>query len=130
MTDNTDHSGLGRNISVLVVEDEFLIAMDLQMILELNGYDVIGPVASIAAALNLLEGEQPDVAVLDVNLRGQPVVPVAERLQRMRVPFVLASAYSSFDFEGHEVLEGAENVRKPISKRHLLEALGRAVGPA
>ena len=53
---------------VLVVEDEALIAMDLQALLEEAGYQVLGPANSSAAALALIDNEEPDVALLDVNL--------------------------------------------------------------
>ncbi len=130
MHDEIDPSGLSHSFSVLVVEDELLIAMDLQLMLEENGYSVIGPATSVDAALRLLEGGRPDVAVLDVNLRGQTVVPVAERLRKLQIPFVVSSAYSSFDFEGSNILDVVENVGKPIYERHLLEALGRAINSA
>lgn len=55
---------------VLVVEDEMMIAFDLQMMLEDNGCRVLGPVASVDSALRLLEDTRPDVAVLDGNLRS------------------------------------------------------------
>ncbi|TIV21379.1 MAG: response regulator, partial [Mesorhizobium sp.] len=66
--------------TVLIVEDEFLIAMDLQSILERRGWRVIGPVGSVAGASRLLERERPAVAVLDVNLGNELVTPVAEQL--------------------------------------------------
>ena len=116
-----------RRLSVLVVEDEFLIALDLEMILRTHGHTVAGLVGSIEAALSLLEDGRPDVAVLDVSLRGKPVVPVARRLLVLHIPFVLASAYRTFDFDGAEALTGADNVGKPISKHRLLDALDRAV---
>ena len=62
--------------AVLVVEDEFLIAMDLECLLERNGWRVLGPAATVKEALRLLDGETPDVALLDVNLRGEMVTPV------------------------------------------------------
>ena len=80
---------------VLVVEDEFLIAMDLELLLQRHGWRVLGPAATVAEALRLLAGETPDVALLDVNLRGEPVTPVAEELRARGVPFVLASAYDT-----------------------------------
>jgi CheY-like chemotaxis protein len=58
---------------VLVVEDEFLIAMDLERTLERHGYRVLGPAATVDAALRLLDGEAPDVALLDVMI-GAPSV--------------------------------------------------------
>lgn len=127
MHDDTVSPAPGRGFSVLVVEDEFLIAMDLETILEQNGHTIVGPACSVDAALRLLERERPDVAVLDVNLRGQPVLPVAERLRNLRIPFVLASAYTAADFDEREALANAENVGKPINKRRLVEALDRAV---
>ena len=54
--------------TVLVVEDEALIALDLQALLEHAGYRVLGPANSPAVAFNLLEANQPDVALLDINL--------------------------------------------------------------
>ena len=115
------------SLTVLIVEDEFLIAMDLTMILEDNGYAVLGPATSVQEALNLLEELRPDVALLDMNLRGELVFPVAKRLRQMDIPFVVASAYTSMDFEGGEVVASAMNIGKPISESHLLEALRCAI---
>ena len=112
----------------LVVEDEFLIAMDLELLLERQGWRVLGPAASVVEALRLLEqGEAPDAALLDVNLRGELVTPVAEALRARGVPFVLASAYDPSDMA--EALAGAVNVGKPTDERRLLAALARAVAP-
>ncbi|ULB12456.1 response regulator (plasmid) [Cereibacter azotoformans] len=130
MPNETPQPRPSRGLSVLIVEDEFLIALDLQMMLEDAGHSVLGPAGTVAAALRLLEGTPPDVATLDLNLRGQLVVPVAVRLRDLQIPFVLASAYASRGFDGSEALAGAENVGKPIHPRRLLDALGRAVGSA
>jgi CheY-like chemotaxis protein len=112
---------------VLVVEDEFLIAMDLEAMLRDHGWRVLGPAATVAEALGLLEdGKMPDVALLDVNLRGETVVPVAEVLRERGVPIVLASAYNHAASMA-DVLAGAPNVGKPARERHLLAALKRAV---
>ena len=113
--------------SVLIVEDEMLIALDIQMMLEDNGFQVVGPAGSVDSALRLLDDIRPDVAVLDGNLRGRPVVPVAQRLRSLQIPFVLSSAYDLFTFDGSEVLAGAENVQKPISEGRLIAALQRAL---
>jgi DNA-binding response OmpR family regulator len=78
---------------VLVVEDEFLIAMDLAGLLQGAGFGVAGPVSSVAAALDCIHAERPDAAILDVSLRGERVTAVAEVLSAIRVPFVLASAH-------------------------------------
>lgn len=112
---------------VLVVEDEPLIALDIQMMLEDHGYGVQGPAGSVEAALALLDRARPDLAVLDLNLRGQLVLPVAERLLVLGVPFILASAYASAEFTGrNRIFADVQRVDKPILERCLLEALGRA----
>ncbi len=94
--------------SVLVVEDEMMVAMDIQMILKENGFRVLGPDSSVGDALRLLDKARADIAMLDVNLRGETVVPVARHVRRMGSPFVLASAYDSFDFGGPRRLPGWE----------------------
>jgi two-component system, response regulator PdtaR len=112
---------------VLVVEDEFLIAMDLELLLRRHGWRVLGPAATVAEALRLLQGETPDVALLDINLRGELATPVAEELRARGVPFVLASAY-----DGHALaaaLAGVPNLGKPTDGRRLLAALRQAVAP-
>ena len=114
---------------VLVVEDEFLIALDLEQLLRRRGWRVLGPAATVAEALQLLRGETPDVALLDVNLRGEPVTPVAAELRARGVPFVLASAYDRLGLLRDAVLAAAPNVGKPTDERRLLAALARAVAP-
>lgn len=116
------------NFSVMIVEDEFLIAMDIEAMLEDNGLKVIGTAASVDGALQLLESTRPDIAVLDGNLRGDSVTPVALRLNELSIPFVLASAYSFKDIDGSDVLAQATNVGKPILEHRLLEALREAMG--
>ncbi len=113
---------------VLVVEDEFLVALDLERLLRRHGWRVLGPAATVAAALRLLRGATPDVALLDVNLGGELVTLVAQELRARGVPFVLASAY-----DGHELgvvaLAKAPSVGKPTDERRLLAALLQAVAP-
>jgi two-component system, response regulator PdtaR len=110
---------------VLVVEDEVLIAMDLEQLLHRHGWRVLGPAATVAEALRLLASDRPDVALLDVDLRGEPVTPVAEEPRARGVPFVPASAH-----DGHELGVVALARRRPsVGERRLLAALARAVAP-
>ncbi len=112
---------------VLVVEDEFLIAWDLELLLVRHGWRVLGPAATVAQALHLLDGgSQPTVALLDVNLGGELVTPVAAALRARGVPFVLASAYDRVDL-AVPALARAPNVGKPTDAARLLAALARAV---
>lgn len=108
---------------VLVVEDEFLIAMEVGAILKNDGFEVIGPVSTVAAALNSIHAATPDAAVLDVSLHGERVTPVAQVLLAMKVPFVLASAYVPADLLGEPALASARNLGKPTSPAALLAAM-------
>lgn len=100
--------------TVLIVEDEFLMAMDLKLLLEHHGWRVIGPVATVRDALRLLEDEVPTVALLDVNLGAELVTPLAEILKARDVPFAVASAYDKPEQFGGEVLAGAPNAGKHL----------------
>ena len=115
-----------RRPQVLVVEDVCLLAMDLELLLERHGFRVLGPAATVAEALRLLAGDRPDAALLDVNIGGEMVTPVAGRLRAMGVPFVLTSAYDRAELSPE--LAGAPNLAKPVNERQLLLALAQAVG--
>jgi DNA-binding response OmpR family regulator len=103
---------------ILLVEDEFLIALDLQILLYRLGCDVLGPVGSVAEALVLLRHELPDAAVLDINLRDGIVTPVIERLDGMEVPFVLVTARDTSRFS-HPRLLSTPALSKPVEERAL-----------
>jgi len=77
--------------SILIVEDEPLIAMMLEDFLESLGHEVAGSCDSVDEALAAVEKGGFDVAILDVNLKGENVWPVAARLRQNGVPFVIAS---------------------------------------
>jgi DNA-binding response OmpR family regulator len=80
--------------SVLIVEDEFLIADALRLQLERQGAHVIGPVARVSAALELIaSGQHIDCAMLDVKLAGEPVFPVADALRARGVRVAFISCY-------------------------------------
>lgn len=109
-----------------MVEDELVIAMELEDLLRRLGCVVLGPAPSIAQALQALDRERPDVAVLDVNLRGERVTPVAEALQEQGVPFVLVTGYGSERLP-EKALREAPYLRKPISGKQLASAISEAL---
>ncbi|NYG44831.1 CheY-like chemotaxis protein [Bradyrhizobium sp. IAR9] len=113
---------------ILVVEDEYLIALELETELRTAGYRVVGPVPSIDGALKLLKANRPDAAILDVNLAGEWITPVAETLRAMAVPYILASGYVAADLQGHPALRDAVNVGKSWRSEYLLETLRSALG--
>jgi CheY-like chemotaxis protein len=78
---------------LLVVEDEYLIRMLLEDMLADLGYDVAAAVGTIAEASELAANGSFDVAILDVNLDGQEIYPVAEILAQRGVPFVFVTGY-------------------------------------
>ena len=79
---------------VLVVEDEPLIAFDIASMLESLGCDMVGPVARLSDALTIVDSEVFDCAILDINVRGGYITPVAEILLDRHVPLLLATGYS------------------------------------
>jgi DNA-binding response OmpR family regulator len=109
-----------------VVEDEYVLAFDLKLLLEEHGFRVLGPAGTVAEALRVLATATPDAAILDVNLKGEMVTPVAKELRARGVPFVVASAYGEPGSIAVE-LAAAPNVGKPASERKLLAALAEAL---
>lgn len=80
--------------AIMVVEDEYLIAISIELAFEEMGATVLGPFSSVDDALEALQGsEPPDAAILDINIRGRPVFPVAQRLNDRGIPFVFATGY-------------------------------------
>jgi CheY-like chemotaxis protein len=79
---------------VLIVEDEALVSMLLEAMLEDAGCDVVGPAPRVSTGIALVNGGEPmDAAILDVNVAGEVVFPVAEALAARGVPFAFASGY-------------------------------------
>lgn len=78
---------------ILVVEDEYFIADDLARALAQLGAEVIGPVPTVADAMRLVAAGGMELAVLDINLQGETVLPLADALRRHGIPFVFATGY-------------------------------------
>jgi DNA-binding response OmpR family regulator len=112
---------------VLVVEDEYLIAVHVQDELERAGAEVIGPVPTVKAALQLLERTEIDAAVLNVTLADGPSLPVAEALQKMGKVYVFVTAYEQNVLPGAYVSVPVLN--KPVNPTVLIEALAARLGP-
>src|SRR4051812_38844941 len=78
---------------VFIVEDELMIRMLLEDMLDDLGYTVAAAAGRIDEAVTLARNTDFDIAILDVNLNGQPVSPVVSVLQERQVPFVFATGY-------------------------------------
>ena len=105
------------NRRILVVEDEVLIAMQIEEILLDLGCVVVGAVGRLDAALELAADQALDAAILDVNILGGLVYPVAERLSARGIPFMLASGYSNWALP--EPLRDLPRLMKPFRRRDL-----------
>ncbi len=112
---------------VLIVEDNFLVASDLASTVRALGYTVIGPVASVEDGVRLV-GEQPvHMAILDINVTGGSVRPVAEELRDRKTPFVFITGYASPDLDP-EMLHYAKRLLKPIDARTLERVIEDELG--
>ena len=86
-------NGAAETKNILVVEDEIMIRMLLEDMLDDLGYTIAGAVGRIDDAIKLARTGEFDMAILDVNLNGQTVSPVAEILEERGLPFVFATGY-------------------------------------
>ena len=112
---------------LLLVEDEYLIATDLAWAFEQAGAEVIGPAGSVEEALELVrdEGARLDGAVLDVNLRGERVFPVADALAAKGVPFLFATGYDASLIP--VPYAGVPRHEKPVDRARLLRQVAALV---
>lgn len=111
---------------MLLVEDQMLIAADVEAMLEENGILKVTASPSVADAMKRLKDFNPDVAILDVNLGTGTSLPIAEELQRRNVPFVFATGYS--DRSIIPASFSAPVVRKPYEAAALIAAMRKVLG--
>jgi CheY-like chemotaxis protein len=115
-----------RDRRILVVEDEYLVAMSLAEALQDAGSIVLGPVPSVDKAIKKIESEPHiDGAVVDVNLGGMLAYPVADLLIAKKIPFVFTSGYE--DNLLRERYSQVKNCPKPYLFRAMEEALVEAM---
>ena len=101
-------------LRVLVVEDEYMVADHIGMLLEDLGCVVAGFASTVAEALDLVRSEQLDGVLLDGNLNGDSSGPVAIELRLRSIPFVVATGYGPLELNA-EALNGAPRLAKPFS---------------
>jgi CheY-like chemotaxis protein len=110
---------------ILIVEDELMIRMLLEDMLDELGYRVAGEAAHIDEALAAAANPELDIAILDVNLHGRTIAPVAAILAERGIPFVFATGYGE-----QGVPDGYRDrptLRKPFQKEALGQSLSRAL---
>jgi CheY-like chemotaxis protein len=107
---------------VLVVEDDYLIAMLVTEWLEAAGADVVGPAPTVEKALALIETDVVDAAILDVNLGyGRTVYPVADKLSAIGVPYMFATGDVMMTIA--DAYKHQPRVEKPFSETAFIRAL-------
>ncbi len=118
-----------QGVRVLVVEDEAAISLLLEDMLLDFGCEVIGPAARLSAALDAVGRESIDLAILDVNVAGEPIYPVAEALAERGVPFVFSTGYGSAGIK--DVYRDRPVLQKPFAQHDLKQKLvsARRIAP-
>ena len=111
---------------ILVVEDEMFIAMDIETALNALGCEVLGPTGKLDVALDLASSEALDAAILDVTIRGGKIFPVADRLLKRGIPFVLASGYGDWALPEH--LRNQPRLVKPFTSAEFEERVRSLCG--
>jgi CheY-like chemotaxis protein len=122
------HAKAAASKRVLVVEDEMMIRMLLEGMLEDLGHSVAAEAGGIDEAMMLAKQGEFDVALLDVNLNGQPITPVVEILVERGLPFVFASGYGQRGVP--EAYRASPTLQKPFQVEALAAALAAAAPKA
>ena len=118
------HPGLAGK-RVLVVEDELLVAMLVEDVLAEAGCVVVGPFARVGDALAAAKSEAVDAALLDVNVAGEMVFPVAHALEERSIPFLFVTGYGQAALPKDR--PDWEACAKPFHPEQLTERLARKV---
>ena len=113
-----------RPLKVLVVEDESLVALDIENMLEEMGCKVVASVPRLVRALELASRLDFDLAVLDINLAGEVVYPLAFRLAARGIPFVFSTGYSTASLPPE--LSDRPILKKPVMLANLKRAVAMA----
>ncbi len=105
-----------------MVEDEYLIADTVRAALDMEGASVVGPFSNVADALQALDqGIKPDAALLDVNLNGERVFPLVDRLMADHVPMALTTGYDGSAIP--HIYAHIHRLQKPVHLYELLDCI-------
>lgn len=109
-------------LNILVVEDAFLVAIDICAHLEGCGCKITGPVARLEPALELARKEPIEGALLDVNLAGELSFPIASALEARHLPYVFLTGYDSDGVFPPE-FQDVPRLSKPFRQSDLIEIM-------
>jgi CheY-like chemotaxis protein len=127
MTPVSEEQPAAHGKRILVVEDELMIRMLLEDMLGELGYTIAAEAARIDEALQAAKNADFDVAILDVNLNGEPISPVADALVARGMPFVFATGYGEQGLP--ETYRGRPTLKKPFQLDGLKQMLEKALKP-
>jgi CheY-like chemotaxis protein len=111
-----------RELRVLVIEDEAIIAAVLENALVEGGCSVVGPVATLGRALETIENTTIDAALLDIKINGRDTYPVADVLAGRGIPFVFVSGFTRKDLPVR--YRHCAHITKPFEPSAIMTALG------
>jgi len=112
---------------VLVVENEYLVVMEVSDALRSDGAEIVGPAVSVAGAMDLVGAEEFDAAVLDLSLYDGMIYPVVDALTARAVPIVFTTGYPCKD-----ILEQYRHIpclEKPVDPEEIIRAIADTAPP-
>lgn len=112
------NGGVLSGLRILVVEDEAIVAWDLAYSLESHGCEVVGPAYNLAQAEQLSRDGVLNGAVLDVNLGGDKVFPVADALEERHIPFCFVTGYGAGALRPHDLSRPI--LQKPVDSESIV----------
>jgi DNA-binding response OmpR family regulator len=112
--------------TVLVIEDEFYLAMDIKQDIERAGGIVLGPVPDTATTLAMISRDAPDCAIVDINLGEGASFEVAEELKRRNIPFLFLTGYDAASIPPQ--MADVERFEKPATPGPIIAAITRLAG--
>jgi DNA-binding response OmpR family regulator len=116
-------SDLLSGLDVLLIEDETMVSFLIEEMLEQLGAAAVRHAARVDAGLSLVAAKLPSVAILDVNIAGETVFPIAERLRAAGVPFVFITGYGRDGL--HDPWAACEVLQKPLTVQEFEQGLRR-----
>jgi CheY-like chemotaxis protein len=112
---------------ILVLEDEWMIAEQIEGMLGDLGFEVVGPIGRVEQALALLDEQRIDAALLDINVNGTTTYAVAKRLVEADIPFLFLTGYAAADLPGK--MGARPLLQKPVNARILRQAMMNLLNP-
>lgn len=113
---------------ILIVEDEYFLATDLQVTLQDQGISVVGPIGTLADAMDAARSTRIDLAVLDINLHGEMAYDLIDMLRTAGVPVLLATGYSRNMLP--QRMQHCRLVEKPYTMAYMLQEIDQALSEA